>query len=118
MWEAFRKETEDLDEWVFYCGDFLQTFPAPPKDAPVVPIILRTRYVGSFDMMLDEFEKIEVRCAYIFPHPLQLSLCLARSKQLLFWIEEAEEKQLRAGRAVPLVLRQAKRSSQNLWLCL
>lgn len=37
-----------------------QTIPAPPKDAPVVPVILRTRYVGSFDMMLDEFEKIEV----------------------------------------------------------
>lgn len=38
----------------------MQTIPAPPKDAPVVPIILRTRYVGSFDMMLDEFEKMEV----------------------------------------------------------
>ncbi|KAL8425090.1 hypothetical protein Efla_001479 [Eimeria flavescens] len=36
-----------------------KTIPAPPKNAPVVPVILRTRYVGNFDMMLDEFEKLE-----------------------------------------------------------
>ncbi|KAL8274701.1 hypothetical protein Esti_001416 [Eimeria stiedai] len=41
--------------------------PAPPKDAPVVPVILRTRYVGSFDVMLDEFEKLEAEMRMRIP---------------------------------------------------
>ncbi|OEH75442.1 elongation factor tu GTP-binding domain-containing protein [Cyclospora cayetanensis] len=44
-----------------------KTFPAPPKDAPVVPVILRTRYVGSFDMLLDELEKIETEMGMRIP---------------------------------------------------
>ncbi|CDJ42071.1 hypothetical protein ETH_00011260 [Eimeria tenella] len=45
----------------------IKTIPAPPKDAPVVPVILRTRYVGSFDLLMDEFEKIEVEMGMRIP---------------------------------------------------
>ncbi|KAL8446856.1 hypothetical protein Emag_004617 [Eimeria magna] len=44
-----------------------KVIPAPPKDAPVVPVILRTRYVGSFDVMLDEFEKLEAEMRMRIP---------------------------------------------------
>ncbi|PHJ16336.1 elongation factor tu gtp binding domain-containing protein [Cystoisospora suis] len=31
----------------------------PPRDAPVIPIILRTDVVGTFDVVLDELEKLQ-----------------------------------------------------------
>ncbi|ETB61361.1 hypothetical protein YYC_01269 [Plasmodium yoelii 17X] len=31
----------------------------PPKNIPVIPIIIRTNYVGMFDIFLDEFENIQ-----------------------------------------------------------
>lgn len=50
-----------------------QVKPLPPKNSPVVPVILRTRYVGTFDMILDELEKIEVRKAS-FPEVVDFSV--------------------------------------------
>ncbi|KJP90026.1 hypothetical protein AK88_00195 [Plasmodium fragile] len=31
----------------------------PPKNCPVIPIIIRTNYVGMFDIFLDEFENLQ-----------------------------------------------------------
>lgn len=36
-----------------------ENFHFPPKNCPVIPIILRTNYVGMFDIFLDEFEKLQ-----------------------------------------------------------
>lgn len=36
-----------------------ENFHFPAKNCPVIPIILRTNYVGMFDIFLDEFEKLQ-----------------------------------------------------------